>query len=264
MLGTVVYQWALMEPILLLFLPAQDRLIRSEMVLIYVTTLFAQAFSSMVFFNPSTFIALLGKVARDDCFLKSSTSEEFAYSSTGIATANIIKFVIVHGVKFFLTLGLHRTLRRGESVANHPDTSKGKTQRTFYLPRMSLPFLYTICYLILGLSAFFCLILGYSLSEEKYNMWQKDFIINIVANMSIKIVVEALKLTVLICEQVYKSRLLRGARRTELEAVANDNSNTLLVQPNCPLCGAIVLVPMSLHLDKHNSRGHVQKPINQL
>lgn len=60
MLGTVVYQWALMEPILLLFLPAQDRLIRSEKVLIYATTLFAQAFSSMVFFNPNTFIALLG------------------------------------------------------------------------------------------------------------------------------------------------------------------------------------------------------------
>lgn len=98
--------------------------------MVYAITLFAQAFSSMVFFNPNSFIALLGVETEDDCFPKSTGTEEFAYSRSGIATANIIKFVIVHGIKECIRMGLNRTLRRGETIARHAKLGEWSTQRS--------------------------------------------------------------------------------------------------------------------------------------
>ena len=167
----VLYGWSLNEPLFLLFLPSQDRLKRSEKVLIFSINLFAQAFTSMVFFNPDSFTALLGKPVRDDCFAKSTAAEDFTFSNAGIATAVIIKFVIVFAIKNCLKVALLRALKREETVVKHFELGKWKTQKKIFLSTWLFPIIYLICYFILLSSVLFCLVLGYSLTGEKYRMW---------------------------------------------------------------------------------------------
>ena len=101
-------------------------------------------------------------------------------------------------IKECIRLALDRTLRKGESIARHAELGKQRPLISYFLPRFVLPIIYILCYTILSMSAFFCLLLGYSLSEEKYKMWQKDFITNIFVNVIIKVGVEAVKFILLI------------------------------------------------------------------